>query len=280
MVILNGCNHQTQRDDSIILSHYPLVIKFSPTRYQTFIKEWKDFSLEYHLNLDIKPEFDSVLMVPHITPFINGISLSNSKNDSLTMGEAEERLYSFLKKWGGLFNTTNAYLFTSRKEYSPGIQNRVKFIHGEYHITIKKNPISYLFNTIDARIYVNGIIEILIVKCVPDDPQVDPYRYHDWMRVPEPKITFTEALKIYDNHPIQYWSFGGKKTRFMNASSIRSMECTPTYVPRYTFINHNDRLDSVEFRLCWKVTDQEFNVYIDAMTGEFLDYHDQLFTEL
>jgi hypothetical protein len=266
--------------DTEFSKDYPPVLQFTKERYSNLLKEWKEFTREYNVNF-LNPNqpyiVDSVLMIPNI----GAININHWSKDTLTLDQMEHLFRDFLKKWGKLFNTSPGEPATYRSEEFLGkyqFMMRKTFSRANSFFGLIDLRTSTNFDQIEARISKTGTIEALRIDCAPDpDDRIFPRSRGQF---PAARVTLPEALQTIDGRSIRWQGMFGEQTHQMNSASIASIERVLLHVPRYTSVGTGrQKSDSIEYRVCWEATDGMFTVYVDAVTGEFLDYHRQLFVE-
>ena len=82
-------------------------------------------------------------------------------------------------------------------------------------------------------------------------------------------IDSAKAKTIITGKQLVYYDWRGADTLVLSDSAIMQADLVPVLVDRYSsnYSNH-----SIEYRRAWRLTTHIFYVYVDAITGEDLNY--------
>lgn len=255
-VVACSCNRDS---DTVIGPHpqppagYPFTLKFSPERYAVFASEWQKFSAEYNIPATI-PAFDSALMTPLAIP---PVDLLPATSETLSIAQAHDAILGFMHQWSLLFNT-DGYFHVQYENDLPWDRSYA-FRFSRYSQEI------YFFSSLNSaggRVSHDGILSNFESYCVP----VIPINAHA-------AYSLEDAIHIAVGQKLIYYGWQGQDTVVVTPGMIEEAVLMPKMVPTYSVPSY--RYASIEYRYCWRLKVRVYYVYVDAVTGEFLDYKEQ-----
>jgi len=266
MTVVAGCSQEIVRftiPAEKIPPGYPKVVRFTPERYEQFIEQWVLLAPRY----DIDPSaitIDSVLMTPRSLGTgnsWNAINLFPGLKDTITIDQAKERLLQFIDEWKELFHVSSHELTLLSEWCNPYEQSYTITYHKAYpypHMDFWTSA----FRNVTAVIRTSGVLKYFSSECAPN---LDIPNYVN--------ITADQAKQIARGKEWQFYDWGGKNSLRLSNDLSEPTELEQILVPRYTRTKSSyDRLDSIEYRQCWKITTPVYYIYVDAITGEDINY--------
>jgi hypothetical protein len=259
-ILLSGCKQATE---PINKSSYPSVLKFSDERYASFMNTWNQFNQKYQLHGET-PRIDSVLMVPEWFYLSNlygfQIDLFPDRDGLISLDDARTRLKAFIDEWGLLFNCSSTELkeIDARKEQT--FSGSMYFFRFEQNYNYELNTVGWTGEII-ADIDSTGKLIGISSNCLP----ILPVPVHA-------EITIEKAKQSLIGKKLRYSDWTGLKELVLTNENLKKDTLVIAFISRY---DKSSRLESIEYRLCWKYETSIFYVYADAVTGEDVNYYEQ-----
>ncbi len=239
------------------LAYYPHILTYTQDRYNTFARLWIQFARTYGMDTTI-PSFDSVLLSPKLPIIGLSIDLFSNRNDTIPLSEITAHLFQFMYQWRELFNFDPFDLRIKRVKYDAG-----RYIFELEKYNYPDRP-TVGWNTVTAIVSrKKGQLEEFISNCAPK------------LTMPlTARFGLAKAVRsVIGDTLVSYSSWGISRIIIITEDSIASAELAPLLVPQWS--SHTGRMISIEYRYCWKLTVDDFNVYVDAITGKYLGYGEQ-----
>lgn len=244
---------------AVIPGGYPATLRFTEERYNRYVATWIRYAQTYNKSL-VPPPFDSILMTPvhyELTP----VALFPGQSDTVTIDEAQARHFTFIDDWQELLSTTSAELTVDTKQDHAVIKEYFYRLHKTFPYGTK---VSYsLAGGLNIHITHAGVILFLRNYCLPT--------------VDIPAIIAVDSLKAkrtLTGKQLVYFDWGGRKILTISDRTIQYAEIAAVAVPRWADSLCTRRV-AIEYRGAWRIRTGIFDIYVDAITGEDLNYAEQ-----
>ena len=237
--------------------NYPYVLQFSQERYVALQNAWSEFADSFGLSHTL-PAIDSVNMVPRGEFSAN---IFYGSTDTITFAGAEERVLGVIDRWHLLFNAFSTDLVMRSRIAGPNPSDYLFTFEKQFNG--RSNPTG--LNIIQVSIQHDGTASFT-TACAPT------------VLIPAiVNITAQQALQAVQGKTLIYYDWTGKKTDTVSAKTVKSSLVTIALIPRYASPDYHDYLSmrSVEYRNCWQLSTEVFHVYVDAVTGEDVNFAQQ-----
>ena len=202
---------------------------------------------------------DSAKMIP--AGNFPSINILLGSHDTLPMTDAEQRAMSIIDRWHILFN---AFSFELIKRSWYENSNPPAYIFDyEKKFNGELNPTG--MNSIRITVGHDGTT-IFYTNCAPT-----------FIIPPLINISKERALKAVEGKILRYYDWTGVQSDTISSRSVTVSTITIALIPRYyaPVISSYMALTSIEYRRCWQLTTTVFQVYVDAITGQDLDFAQQ-----
>lgn len=259
-IVLIGCNPESNvvvEAPGAIPQGYPQILKFSQERYNTYVATWVLFAQKYDVSL-VPPPVDSVLMIPANLDSYS-IDLFPERSDTIPLNLVQSRLYDVIDEWHELFNVSSYELENKTGEES--IPGRYVFQPRKIYPYGPNVSLSLGDNELLIHITHTGVIALFIDKCAPslDIPTLCNFDSN-------------KAKSKLEGKKLIYYDWGGRDSLILSHDTMKRSEFAAVLVSRWS--GGSGRI-ALEYRRAWKIVTPIFYVYVDALTGEDLNYQEQ-----
>ncbi len=254
-----GCNQDVVTPGLPITPHgYPYISEFSQARYEGVRNSWAEFADSFGLPAALPP-IDSVNMIP--VGYFPSVNIFYTHQDTITEAGAEARFLGVVDRWPLLFNSSSSELVRNSVSYNPTLPGYEFFYEKKFNGA--HNPTGMNAIRVSVRLDGTAFIQTTCAPTVLIPPVVN--------------ISPGQALRAVEGKMLTYYDWVGRKTDTISARTVKSSQLTIALIPRYRDPGYQDyiALRSVEYRNCWQLTTRVFQVYVDAITGEDVDYAQQ-----
>jgi hypothetical protein len=240
---------------------YPSVITKTDGRVDVTIRRWSSFRQEYPGLNGVSAEFDELLGVVKRIQSEPGIPLFEDTTKIYSMEDVVVGLESLLDQWGDLFNVSSENV---REQYFQKERSMVSDREW-YHLEFSRAyqyPYEQYVSMKQLLVLIDTHGRIFYVGCevVPELPIP-----------PESQVSSAEALTKILGKELTYYDWGGKQTYTVSSDRVQRTRLVSSVMPRDT---HS--FDRLEYRLCWVFDTGIYDIFVDAITGEDLDFLKQL----
>ncbi|GEM_PF-5903559 len=262
IIALSSCNRESTlivEPPPVIPKDYPATLKFTQERYNNYVATWIRFAQQYGKPLS-PPAFDSVLMKPVHDAFTS-IDLFPDRTDTVTIDDAEARLSTFIDDWKDLLGTTWAEVTVDSKQDDPSFKEYFFWIHKRF--PYGTNVSLSFASRLTIHITHAGVISLLLDNCLPT------------LAIPAVvNIDSVRAKQTVCGKQLIYYDWGGRQTLTISNQTVKCAEIAAVAVPRWSDSLFTRRV-AIEYRNSWRIRTWVFDVYVDAITGEDLNYAEQ-----
>lgn len=245
-----SCEQNVEIIEVPIPKGYPPIVKFTQERYDNFIQQWRKFTQAYNFDFYV-PWFDSNLMIPEFP----SVYLLNTPSDSLTLDSARTLLLTFIDEWHALLNASQSELTETEAWYNYWL----KEYYFEYRKKFPGNFDASGLNMIIARVTIEGQLAFIISNCAPT--------------VNVPTLVRIDSLKAKYKllgKKMFYFDSAGRKEFTLTMNNLYESEITDIILGGYSTTSSG--LLPLEYRHTWKIRTNIYYLYVDAITGEDLNY--------
>jgi hypothetical protein len=240
---------------------YPPTLRFSEERINKFNQLWTKFKNKYKFN-NAKIEIDTLLLIPDLRTD-HGINILPSLKDTITNEYALAVILKFIDEWKELFNVSSSELILVAQGEQNDLRGELYYFQFEkrfpYQLEISDPSKS---GKVNVQISKLGVLHYFHSNCVPTL----------LFSSGDISINENQAKEVIIGKEISYggWKSLIKKIN-ISKDDIISTNLTMTLVYRWS---HPRDLKTryVEYRKAWKISLNCWDVYVDAVTGEDLDY--------
>ena len=258
VVLIVGCHSESGNvtaPNVVIPEGYPAILKFSQARYDAYVAMWISLTKKYNFDQP-PPRPDSVLMVPF--DWDGSIDLFPETEDTLTGEEVSQRLHDFVDEWKDLFNLP--------KEEIDRISWRSEYGAYWFHI-YKKSP----YENDDSH-YIHGGVAIKARATL--DGKLTHFDVNSGPAMPIPAVVNYDSsyAKIVLRGKLILDGYSGRDTLILSYQTLTSPVVVPLILIRYDPHTYMGR-SAIEYRRAWRFTAGFQYIYVDAITGEDLNYN-------
>jgi hypothetical protein len=237
----------------VVPEGYPAVLSFSKSRYDAYVEKWISLTKKYNFS-QLPPEPDSVLMVPR--DWSGSIDLFPQTEDTVTAEEASERLLEFVDEWKDLLNLSRADIgsvswTTDADSYWFHLRTTLPY-GADVSTSISGGG---LFKT---RITHEGKLTYFVDDCAPSLPIPSTINYDS---------NFAKIVLRGKVIPDGTYS---QDTLIVSDETLTSPVVAALILTRWDPLYRTRT--ALEYRRAWRFKAGIYYIYVDAITGEDLNY--------
>ncbi|GEM_PF-4800900 len=254
IIFLWGCSDNDIdiiQPQKIVPDGYPRIWSSSSERVAEKLPRANQFASTFNVEL---AGFDSVRAIP-LYNLGSGIDLFPNQTGTVSEEELQDSIMAFLARWGDLFNIHSFQVI-----YYSSVHYDTISVHYYYEKSVSGTRSLFApLGRFRVHVLYNGIVKELSSTCVPDN-------YISGI----PQVSMTYAYSVINNKQLKYCGWVGEQTLVVTPDKVSEAILDLISIERRDYMNN--KLLSIEFHHCWRFKLPVFYVYVDAITGEDLNY--------